>query len=73
MKEQQKYDNMVSDLADGVGRIIPFVRKVQGQTVDDDVDLLEAVIRRLFDLAIDTAEFICSYVHRSPLSRSIPV
>ena len=64
---------MVSDLADGVGRIIPFVHKAQEQTIDDDVDLLDPVIRRLFELAIDTAEFICSYVHRSPLSRSFTV
>jgi hypothetical protein len=64
---------MVSDLADGIDRILPFVHKVQGQTIHDDLEQLETVIRRLFDLAIDTAEFICNYVHRSPLSRSIPV
>jgi hypothetical protein len=64
---------MVSDLADGVGRIIPFVHKVQEKTVPDDVDLLDEVIRRLFDLAMDTAEFICGYVCRSPLSMSIIV
>jgi hypothetical protein len=64
---------MVSDLADGVGRIIPFVNKVQEQTVDSDSDLLDSVIRRLFDLAIETAEFICGYVHQSPLSTSITV
>jgi hypothetical protein len=63
---------MVSDLADGIGRILPFIPKVQGQTVDD-IDLLEAIIRRLFDLAMDTAQFICGYVHRSPLSMSITV
>jgi hypothetical protein len=62
---------MVSDLADEVGRIVPFVYKAQEQTMDDDVDLLNSVIRRLFDLAIDTAEFICGYVHRSPLSMSV--
>ena len=64
---------MVSDLADGVGRILPFVRKVQEQTVHDDDDLLEAVIRRLYDIVMDTAEFICGYVHRSPLSMFIAV
>ena len=65
---------MVSGLADGVGRIVPFVYKAQEQTIDDDdVDLLNSAIRKLFDLAIDTAEFICDYVHRSPLSTSIIV
>jgi hypothetical protein len=64
---------MVSDLTNGIDRILPFVHKVQGQTIHDDVEQLETVIRRLFDLAIDTGEFICSYVHRSPLSRSITV
>lgn len=64
---------MVSDLADGVGRILPVVHKAQGQTVDGDIDLLDAIIRRLFDLAMDTAEFICSYLHHSPLSMSITI
>ena len=65
---------MVSDLADEVGRIVPFVYKAQEQTIDDDdVDLLNSAIRKLFDLAIDAAEFICDYVHRSPLSMSIIV
>jgi hypothetical protein len=65
---------MVSELADGVGGILPFVYKAQEQTIDDDdVDLLNTVIRRLFDLAIDAAEFICDYVHRSALSMSITI
>jgi hypothetical protein len=64
---------MISDLADEVGRIIPFVHKVQEKTVPDDVGVLEEVVRRLFDLAMDTAEFICGYVRRSPLSMSITV
>jgi hypothetical protein len=64
---------MVSDLAEGVGRILPFVQKVQEQTLNDDIDLLEDVIRRLYDIFKDTAEFIGSYVHQSALSRSITV
>jgi hypothetical protein len=62
---------MVSNLADGVGRILPFVRKVQEQIVHDDDDLLEGVIKGLYDIVMDTATFICSYVRRSPLSMSI--
>jgi hypothetical protein len=63
---------MVSNLADGVERILPFVRKVQEQ-IHDDEGLLEGVIKGLYDIVMDTATFICSYVRRSPLSMSIDV
>jgi hypothetical protein len=72
LNEQQKYDGMVSNLADGVERILPFVRKVQEQ-IHDDEGLLEGVIKGLYDIVMDTATFICSYVRRSPLSMSIDV
>jgi hypothetical protein len=62
---------MVSNLAESVNRIHPFVRKVQEKAKHDEIDLLEEVITRILNIVIDTAEFVCSYVHRSALSMSI--
>jgi hypothetical protein len=65
-KEQRKYDNMVSDLADQIGRILPFAKQVLEEITYEDTDLLEGAVRKLYDLIMDTAEFICDYVRRSP-------
>jgi hypothetical protein len=69
LKEQKKYDNMVSDLADQIERILPFAKQVLEVIVYDDTELLEGAIRKLYDLIMDTAEFICDYIRRSPASR----
>lgn len=68
LKEQKKYDDAVSTLADKVERIVPFVHKVETETLYDDNMLLEGIIKKMYNITLDTAEFICGYVRRSPLS-----
>lgn len=70
MKEQRKYDDLVSDLVDRVGRMLPFIKPLQAENMDDDIELLEGVIKKVYDLILDTAEFITGYVRRSALSMS---
>lgn len=62
---------MVSNLADSVGRILPFIKPVQEESIDDDIELLGEIIKKMYDLILDTAEFIGDYVRRSALSMSL--
>ncbi|KIM24838.1 hypothetical protein M408DRAFT_331512 [Serendipita vermifera MAFF 305830] len=71
LKEQRKYDEMVSDLAIGVDRILPFANRTLEDVLYDDADVLEDVIRRLHETVVDTATFLCVYAKRSPARRTL--
>lgn len=73
MKEQQKHDGMVSDLAERVGRILSFIKPIQEKNMDEDIELLGGVIKKLYDLILDAAVFTCDYVRRNALSASLVV
>lgn len=60
---------MVSDLADTIERVFPFINQVQ-ETLNDDSKSLQEVIKKLGTLILEVAEFICGYVPRSALSTS---
>ena len=64
VKEQRKYDEMISDLASAVGRIVPFAERVLENGVKGDAGLLEGVIKRLYELIGDIGSFICVYAKR---------
>lgn len=64
---------MVSDLAERVRRILPFIKLIQEEDMDDDLELLRGIIKRMYDLILDTADFIGGYVRRSALSTSLAV
>ena len=55
---------MASDLALAVDRILPFAKRALGEVLEGDADLLEGVIRKLYELIGDIAAFICSYAKR---------
>ena len=55
---------MVSDLASAVDRILPFAKRALEEVLEGDADLLEGVIRRLYELIGDVASFICGYTKR---------
>jgi hypothetical protein len=57
---------MMSDLASAVESILPFAERTMEDVLCDDADLLEGVVRRLYELIGDTATFICGYAKRSP-------
>lgn len=70
LKEQQKYDGMLSDLADQIERILPFAKQAPEEIVYDDTELLEGAIGKLYNLIMNMAEFICDYVRRRPAKRA---
>jgi hypothetical protein len=65
LKEQQKYDSMVCDLADQIECMLPFATQVLEEILYDDTEPLEEAVRKLYILIIDATEFICSYVRRN--------
>jgi hypothetical protein len=67
LKEQRKYDENVSDLAAGIERLLPFAKRaVDGVLYEEE--LLEGVVRKLYDLIGDTADFVAGYAKRGPTS-----
>ena len=65
LKEQRKYDEMVSDLANGINRILSFAERATEDAIYNDGDLLEKAIGKLYELIVETAAFICSYTKRN--------
>jgi hypothetical protein len=66
LKEQKKYDGMVSDLADGIGCITPFAKLVLEEIICDETELLYRAVTKMCSLIMDTAKFICAYAKQSP-------
>ena len=56
---------MVSDLATGVNRMLPFAERATEDVLYDNVDLLEKVIGKMYELIVETATFICDYTKRN--------
>jgi hypothetical protein len=70
LKEQNKYDGMVSDLAEGIGRICGFATLALDDIVCDEAELLDRAVRRMCTLIADAANFICAYAKQHPGSTS---
>jgi hypothetical protein len=67
LKEQQKYDDNVSGLTDGIDGILPFAeRALEGVLYEEE--LLDRVVRRLYELIGDTVDFVIDYAKRGPAS-----
>ena len=62
MKEQNKYDQIPSDLLDRLKRILPFADRVAEEIVCEETDLLEKIIPRMFEVMHKVAELSCDYV-----------
>jgi hypothetical protein len=66
LKEQKKYDSMVSDLAEGIGRICGFATLALDDIVCDETELLDRAVRKMCTLIADATNFICSYAKQHP-------
>jgi hypothetical protein len=66
LKEQKKYDGMVSELAEGIGRICKFATLALDDIVCDETELLDRAVRRMCTLIADAASFICAYAKQHP-------
>jgi hypothetical protein len=72
LKKQKEYDDTVSSLADRLDRVLPFAEQVLDDSVHDDTEILKRIIERMYTLTMDVAEFTCSYVQKSRLSKCFP-
>ena len=64
LKEQNKYDQMPSDLCDRLQRILPLAQKVAEEIVSDQRDILKELIPRMFQVMHKVAKLSCDYVKR---------
>ena len=60
---------MPSGFLDRLERILPFANKVADEIVDEETELLEKTIPRMFDVMQKVANFSCTYVKRGVFSR----
>jgi len=68
LKEQNKYDQMASNLLDRLQRILVFADKVANEIMCEETDILEKIIPRMFEVMYRVATFSCDYVKRSKRS-----
>ena len=62
MKEQNKYDQMLSGLCDQLQRILPFAEKVTDEIVSEETEMLRVHIPRMFEVMHRAARLSCDYV-----------
>ena len=61
---------MPSTLLDRLQRILPLGTKVADDIVCEETEIMEKVIKRMFEVMHKVAEFSCNYVKGSRQSRS---
>ncbi|KIM27014.1 hypothetical protein M408DRAFT_176560 [Serendipita vermifera MAFF 305830] len=65
LKEQSKYDEIMSDLAIDTGTILSFSDRVLEDALCDEMETIEPSIKDLCNLAVEAATFICEYIKKS--------
>jgi hypothetical protein len=70
LKEQNKYDQMPSDLCERVQRILPLAEKVANDIVSEETEILKEFIPRMFEVMHEVAKSSCMYVKRGRWSCS---
>ena len=51
----------------GIDRLLPFAERALDGVLYEE-ELLEGIVRKLYDLIGDTADFVIGYVKRGPAS-----
>ena len=69
MQEQNKYDQVPSDLLDQLQRVFSFADKVAEDIVGEETELLEKTIPKMFEVMQKVANFSCDYVKRGRFGR----
>jgi hypothetical protein len=64
LQEQNKYDQMPSELLDRLQRILFFADKVADEIVYEETEMLEKTIPRMFKVMEKIAKCSCDYVKR---------
>ncbi|KAG8778430.1 hypothetical protein FRC16_003848, partial [Serendipita sp. 398] len=69
LKQQKGRDQMVSDLTRQLKRILPFAKEALKEAIEENANILQKAIGRLYTLTTDIAEFSCDYVKRNRFNR----
>jgi len=64
VKEQNKYDQVLSGLCDRLQRILPFAEKVANEIASQETEMLRVHIPRMFEVMDTAARLSCDYVKR---------
>ena len=64
LQEQNKYDQMPSDLLNRLQRILFFADKVADEIGDEETEILEKTISQMFKVMEKVAKCSCDYVKR---------
>jgi len=62
LKEQNKYDQLLSGLLDRMQRILPLADKVTDAFICEEPEPLERITPRMFEVMHRVARFSCDYV-----------
>ncbi|KAG8789934.1 hypothetical protein FRC16_001151 [Serendipita sp. 398] len=69
LKQQKQCDQMVSGLVRQLKHVLPFAEKALKEAVEDNMDILQKAIGRLYVLTMDVSEFSCDYIKRNRFKR----
>jgi len=69
LKEQNKYDQMPSNLLDQLKHVSRLAEKVADEILSEETDILGEIIPRMFKSMQEIAKFLCEYVKRGRFSR----
>jgi len=69
MKEQNKYDQMLSNLSDRLQRVLPLTKKVVDKIVGEETEILNEIMPRMFEVIQRIAISSCEYVKHGGFSR----
>jgi hypothetical protein len=69
LKEKSKYDRMVLGLLDRLQRIFPLAAKLDEEIVQEETDILENTLQRMFEVMQQVSKFSCEYVKREYFGR----
>jgi hypothetical protein len=64
LQEQNKYDQIPSDLLDRLQRILFFADKIADEIGDEETEILEKTISQMFRVMEKVAKCSCDYVKR---------
>jgi hypothetical protein len=68
LKDLRKYDEMVSDLASWIERILLFATHLLEDVLYDETELLDGAVCKLYEVITETAGFVIGYAKRSATS-----
>ncbi|KIM21959.1 hypothetical protein M408DRAFT_333160 [Serendipita vermifera MAFF 305830] len=69
LQEQSKYDELVLDLAESLGKILPYADHILEDALYDELEPLDLAFKKLCITIVETTAFIGEYVKKSATNR----